>query len=50
MTITHDAVELTVQGPLPGADIWWLLKHARLAQVGDTHPTGMLSCLIYSSM
>ena len=46
VTITHDALDLTLQGPLPGADIWWLLKHTRLAQVGDTYPTAMLSCLI----
>ena len=24
-----------------GADIWWLLKHMRSAQVGGMHPTGM---------
>ena len=61
VTITHDALDLTVQGrpsPLPSghgnslytdtdpasADIWWLShKHLRLAQVGETHPIGMLS-------
>ena len=24
-----------------GADIWWLLKYIRSAQVGGMHPTGM---------
>ena len=34
-------------GPPPpptGADILWLLKHVRSAQVGSMHPIGKLSC------
>ena len=30
--------------PPTSTDIWWLLKHVRLAQVGGKHPSGMLSC------
>ena len=31
----------------PGADIWWLLKHLRLVQIGGKHPTRMLSCTVH---
>ena len=45
MTISHDALDLTIQGPraLPSADIWWLLEHVRSASK-LIHPTGTLSC------
>ena len=34
------------QDPPPSsANIWWLLRHVCLAQLGGTHPTGMLSCI-----
>ena len=29
-----------------GADIWWVLKQVRSAQVGGTHSTGMFSCSV----
>ena len=29
-----------------GADIWWLLKHVWSEQMGGTHPTGMLPCVL----
>ena len=47
VTITGDLFKLVYFKPPPhptGTDICWLLKHVRLAQAGDTHPTGMLSC------
>ena len=35
----------SLEDPPPiGSEIWWLLKHVRLEQVGGTHSTGMLSC------
>ena len=34
----------SLQDPLIGAEIWWLLKYIPLAQVSGTHPTGMFSC------
>ena len=40
---------ITVQGPDPSsAEIWWLLKHVWLVQVGGRHPTGMLPCFLLS--
>ena len=53
VTITHDALDLTVQPPAqknrlgtqppcPRSDIWWW--PLKLQQAGGTHPTGMLSC------
>ena len=41
----------SLQDPSPtGTDIWWLLKHVLSVQVGGTHPTGMLSCLMMKTL
>ena len=38
------SLDLTVQGPTPGSDIWWPLKESRSEQAGGKHPTGMHPC------
>ena len=37
VTINHDELEFTVQGPSSPLDIRWLLKQVRLAQAGGMH-------------
>ena len=42
--VTTTVQTCSVQTRPTVADIWWLLKLVRSAQVGSTHPTGILSC------
>ena len=43
----HHCSNLFTSDTPTGADIWWLLKLVRSAQVGSTHPTEILSCSLY---
>ena len=44
VTITHDALDLTIQGHPPTCSIFFIMNHVRLVS-GQLASTGMLSCI-----